>query len=527
MPRAAALVGALVVLSCHGAGRPAKKPPPPKCQPPAATRANSNATAFARDAACVVRRSRRAGHVNGAFTNLVVHDACVRGDEPTVELPPKVDARRVQAQYDQCTCQQVGHPNAKFVARARNHTPAWDEDSIVVWTSSKHMIGYYEEVVLMMNIYASVLEARKRAVANGMVTLDAGEDVGDILHSKHLVHVYVQRQPGAEVNKPGGIADFRAFEHELFATQPVGWIHDVTRATREEQRCAHMVVVGTFDELRHITYADRGGNPHKNINYSPELFEPYFKFRRNILRAARLDAMRTALGGRAARKAPNRTLRVLFLDRSKQEGAGKESRTITNTRALAAYARAHSDGLVEVVAADFGSGSGLWEQVNFTHGFDAIAGPEGAGFSNQLWLPLNAGLLVVHGLKELSPKAKSKTPQVLQWHTAMAQYFGHSVVGYLTKSRSLNERAFLNACLALRKRMLATAHRGPAAAFSQCVTQDGPTEHAGGCAQWSEDTCPDRAEDDARPPAQAVCKRTGASAATAHAASFPPGGWVR
>ena len=45
-------------------------------------------------------------------------------------------------------------------------------------------------------------------------------------------------------------------------------------------------------------------------------------------------------------------LRVLFLDRSKQPGAGKESRTITNTGALAAYAAAHSDGLVEVVAAD-------------------------------------------------------------------------------------------------------------------------------------------------------------------------------
>ena len=65
---------------------------------------------------------------------------------------------------------------------------------------------------------ASALEARKKAVASGMVTLDAGEDVGDILHSKHLVHVYVQRQPGKEVNVPGGIADFRAFEHELFAT---------------------------------------------------------------------------------------------------------------------------------------------------------------------------------------------------------------------------------------------------------------------------------------------------------------------
>ena len=54
-------------------------------------------------------------------------------------------------------------------------TPGWSNDAIVVWTSSRHIVGYYEEIILMMNIYASVLEARKAAVKNKIISLSPGE----------------------------------------------------------------------------------------------------------------------------------------------------------------------------------------------------------------------------------------------------------------------------------------------------------------------------------------------------------------
>ena len=74
-------------------------------------------------------------------------------------------------------------------------------------------------------------------------------------------------------------------------------------------------------------------------------------------------------------------------------------------------------------------------------------GAEGSAFANQLFLPLNGGLLIVQGLKRHGVEPPSSgapaDPEILQWHTPLAQYLGHSVVNYVSASPRLDGAASL------------------------------------------------------------------------------------
>ena len=86
---------------------------------------------------------------------------------------------------------------------------------------------------------------------------------------------------------------------------------------------------------------------------------------------------------------------------------------------------------------DMPYGTQVEDAVSTMAHYDVLAGPEGAGFVNSLFLPLGGGLLVVHGLK-----TNSDPENILQWHTNFAQYFGHSVVNFKASSSFLSKEVF-------------------------------------------------------------------------------------
>merc|ERR1719502_2029308 len=184
------------------------------------------------------------------------------------------------------------------------------------------------------------------------------------------------------------------------------------------------------------------GDPEKNIHWLPNVGLAMLAFRRALLKRCGEDPTRTPTVQEL-----ETNLKVLYLGRKfhirrrvlralKKRGGSKTapakkapsstpaSPQITNIETLMKDTTRMSNGTITFDSMDIPYGSSAEEILDIVKGFHVIVGLEGSSFVNQLYLPLNAGLFIVQGVK-------NDDGQILQWHTPVAQYLGHSVINYV------------------------------------------------------------------------------------------------
>lgn len=243
-------------------------------------------------------------------------------------------------------------------------------------------------------------------------------------------------------------------------------------------------MVGAFDYLYPIHFQKlflRG------VEYNPGYLSVAREFRAATLRLHGFDPEFTALG----RREKGRPLRVALISRRlatipevcklDQDREPVCTRSVSNMLEVEEHIKSNSEGQFEVVVVDLAEGSSLDSNIRLFHGFDIIVGSEGAAFTNLLWMPLNAGLVVLHG---------KKRGKVFHWFTALAQYYGDSVVNVVLAAHDRVRPPRLVAVLReLARRMEEAEGRGPGAAFSHCRTTDHLPQQAGSICTWEGDTC--------------------------------------
>ena len=368
--------------------------------------------------------------------------------------------------------------------------------------------GYYDEVVqYLLPIFNTLHEAQKQApelwstlgetelwksflrkrqgmradghVEQGSLSvrerLDGGARPAQLLAPARLVYQYDGAQEKG-VNVDNGTGDFRGIEEGVFG-QPA-------RLQEPDQGslvCGRTLVLGSFPRFWPVLPGSQK-EEHRSIKYYPWYLEAARAFRAGVLASQRLDPMRTVLeratrrnGGGDNKQPP---LRVLFIDRNIADNHEDHStRNINNFAEAQAFVEKRLPGQFNFTVADWGVGSGLAGQLHRTHEHDIVVGSEGAGFANQVWLPLNAGVVQLHG---------KSYPKVFQWHTPISQYYGHSVVNVkLPEPNRVDPEVLTSALSAVADRMVAVEGRGAGAAFSQCITTSGDCD-------WTEDTCKSR-----------------------------------
>jgi hypothetical protein len=346
-------------------------------------------------------------------------------------------------------------------------------------------------------------EGARSSAAASVVRLDGGLDGLKVLWPSRTTH-FVSASLGLDAGGLNGTdGGFQALYKEVFGVPTAN--QEDGDASSGAPLCGRTVVIGAFDHLFPIHFRKLWV---PGVVYNPGYLSMAREFRAAVLRLHGVDPTVPALERRrrssvAATKSTTtpppppisqlRPLRVALVDRSASASrkpavcASEPDREVLCTRAVgnlaevAAYLRAHAlPGEFEVVIMDLGEGSSLRANVEAFAGFDILVGSEGAAFTNLLWLPLDAGMLVLHG------KIRGK---VFHWFTALAQYFGHSVLNVvLSRHDRVHPPRVLGTLRTLASRMAAVEGRGPGAAFSHCLTTDQPGDANPSC-PWQGDTC--------------------------------------
>lgn len=379
--------------------------------------------------------------------------------------------------------------------------------TVVHHNSQDHHNGYYDEIIqYLLPVFSTLHEAQKQAPelwstlgesaiwrallpeipkalagSNGTEEkkglslrehLDGGALPAQLLMPARLV-LEIDSAQQAGVNIDNGTGDFRGIEADM-----LGNAARARKSVAGERQCGRTLVLGSFTRFWPI-WPGTQKEEHGSIKYYPWYLEAARAFRAGVLASRGHDPKPTVLERRRQRWGEKAPLKVLFVDRNIADNhADHSTRNVDNFPEAQAYVEKLHPGQFNFTVADWGVGSGLTPQVRATFEHDIFVGSEGAGFGNQVWLPLNAGVVQLHG---------KSYPKVFQWHTPVSQYYGHSVVNVkLPNSHRIEPEIFARVLMALVGRMEAVESRGAGAGFSQCITTNGEC-------RWAEGTCENRA----------------------------------
>eukprot|EP00613_Pedinella_sp_CCMP2098_P045726 CAMPEP_0171801386 /NCGR_PEP_ID=MMETSP0991-20121206/72225_1 /TAXON_ID=483369 /ORGANISM="non described non described, Strain CCMP2098" /LENGTH=508 /DNA_ID=CAMNT_0012413039 /DNA_START=137 /DNA_END=1663 /DNA_ORIENTATION=+ len=485
----------------------------------------ASASSFSSEARCVKHAafdSRKSKGKTGIAAAFTVSYSCVNAKDLLVCGDHSKDIEKeLTACYPGVIERVLQLPPAEC-ARLANTT----QSQTVLRSIHDHHNGWYDELVMYsIPMFGTMYESWKvgpelwpswigsnppGGIHNR--NLDDGDLVASLLAPKMKTTVLDIRQEKG-VNIENGTGDFRQAEIELFGeSSRFSWGQEGILGAQ----CGRTTIIANYANLVPTTFPQVWGDPFRNVVFHPWYLETARKFRAAVLAARGVNPRATAIRQIQTKERPSsgnasssfssfsfsssssssssaphaftpllpsrvdsrRALRVLVLDRHAARNSGTQSRNVNNVDEAVRYIEDNSGGRFNVTTVDWGVGSGLSQQVRETHAQDIILGSEGAGFANQLWLPLNSGVLLLHG---------KRPGEVAQWHTPLSQYFGHTVVNLkLAKSSRVNPASLYTALVALADRMGDTNSRGPGAAFSQCVTDD---SRSGGRCVWRGDTC--------------------------------------
>ena len=454
---------------------------------------------------------------------LVVRDACYTwsGDRPHVHLLGKRDVDAAKRVSGACN-PPVGKPEIKQ-ADARTTslaTQATYHRVVLIHQVVETPFAYYHHLweFVFPAVYTAL--AAERAW-NGVLTsnlagherdgLDATANAELILRLDGLMSEFLDGH-GMHVGA-GHFIQLAEYDHEFGGVDaqifdsPLMWLagskhgfdakhrkHGNYRSPEEEITCGALVVVGAFDDVRAMKNPNQqcasltGGNScTDNVRWFPNVALAALSWRRALFKRHGRDPTLPTLG-RHTLDMRKRPLRVLWLDRRHFNTGKCTERCLANLDELTNALRARSNGTVEVTVTDFKYGTPLADMWAVLERVDVLMAVEGSAFANQLFLPLNAGLFIIHGLKK-------NDGHVLQWHTPVAQYFGHSVVNYASKSPRIDVDSFWAAFRDLYNRLNDVARRRrPGGGFAQCLARDksliGKSDRPG-CRTWLQDHCAD------------------------------------
>jgi hypothetical protein len=131
-----------------------------------------------------------------------------------------------------------------------------------------------------------------------------------------------------------------------------------------------------------------------------------------------------------------------------RKGSGSRMLTAKNVQEIEAVFHSQSFAFDKVAFEDMS----LSQVVHVVSQVNLMAGIEGAGFVNQIFLPIEATILVIHVPREGPPLGAR------HWHSAVSQYLGHSVLDWILVDNFVPALEFLTVVKFCRSHV---NHSGP------------------------------------------------------------------